>query len=71
MASLKIHNIYVLCKSIDAICYFDQDGAKYNSNNIWDLHLLAFKAFLNHCIEDLQNKNGKAMINVAIYPSSR
>lgn len=53
MASLKIHNIYVLCKSIDAICYFDQDGSKYpyNSNNIWNLHLLAFKVFFNHGIE--------------------
>ena len=33
-ASLNVHNIYVLCKSIDDIFYFDQANAKYiyNSN---------------------------------------
>lgn len=35
-ASLNIDNIYMLCKSSDDICYFDQNSAKYlyKSNNI-------------------------------------
>lgn len=76
MAPLQIfpENIDVLGKSIDAVCYFDQDGAKHPFTIPTISGICTY--WLSKCssitvLKDPQNKNGNATINGAIYPSSK